>query len=362
MIDNESLPTDDVQNQGQSEAELLDAVMKNSPIMEEVGVPLPEEEVAEDDPVEPDEEVEDPASEEVVSEDDGEEVEESEEEDQGEDAAATQEPDIYTADDLDLEAKVAVKIDGEETEVSFGDLIKGYTTEQSLSKKGRELGEARKALDAEREEKFSQLEQMAQASVAMLSNTENAYAKQYHDLEAQIEKARANGDTYEMGELKDKRELSQKRYWAARNQRESMVKQVEEQRQKVQQDKFQQDIANFQEVIPDLIPDFDEKVATSIRDFAIEEGIDSALLDSVVDPAVVKFINDYRVLKQGVNAGKAKRKAAPTKKVPARKATPVKKKEQDREKMVKARAFKEDASVDDQMDFLRQHARRSLGN
>ena len=50
---------------------------------------------------------------------------------------------------------------------------------------------------------------MAQASVAMLSNTENAYAKQYHDFEAQIEKARANGDTYELGELKDKRAISE---------------------------------------------------------------------------------------------------------------------------------------------------------
>ena len=45
----------------------------------------------------------------------------------------------------------------EDTEVSFGDLVKGYSTEQSLSKKGRELGEARKALDAEKEEKLKRI-------------------------------------------------------------------------------------------------------------------------------------------------------------------------------------------------------------
>ena len=42
----------------------------------------------------------------------------------GEDDTSTQEPEIYTADDLDLDAQVAVKIDGEESAVSFGDLIK----------------------------------------------------------------------------------------------------------------------------------------------------------------------------------------------------------------------------------------------
>ena len=70
MIDNESLPaTDDVQDQGPSEQELLDAVMANSPFAEEAGlVPLPDEGEIDEDPVESDEE--DPESEEVVSEDD----------------------------------------------------------------------------------------------------------------------------------------------------------------------------------------------------------------------------------------------------------------------------------------------------
>ena len=148
MIDQETLPTsDDAQNQGPSEQELLDAVMANSPIMDEVGVPLPEEEEIAEDPEES--EVEDPEeSEEAVSEEE-EEVEESEEEDTDEDAAeaATQDADVFTADDLDLDAKVSVKIDGEEMEVSFGDLIKGYQTDAHLSKKGREFGEAQKQFE-----------------------------------------------------------------------------------------------------------------------------------------------------------------------------------------------------------------------
>lgn len=362
MIDNESLPPmDDIQDQGQTEQELLDAVMKNSPIMDEVDIPLPEEEVSEVDPVESDEEVEDPESEEVVSEETEEEVEESEEEEvEGDAAEAATEVDVYTADDLDLDAKLAVKIDGEELEVSFGDLIKGYTTEQSLSKKGRELGEARKALDEERAAKLGELESIVDASVSMIAQQENAFSKQYHAIEAQIEKARADGDTYEVNELKDRREQAQKNYWAARNRREQVVKEAEQQRMRQQEEAFNAEIANFQEVIPNLIPDFNEEVAMKIRDFAIENGIDEELLSSVTSPEIVKFIDDYRRLKQGVSKGVAKRKAAPVKKVPAKKAASPKKKAADKANMTKARAFREDASPEDHMAFLKQHASKSL--
>ena len=346
---------------GPTEQELLDAVMKNSPIMDEVAPPLPdEEEIVED----PDESVdEDPETEEAVSEEEEEveeEVEEAEDEDAG-DEPATQEADVFTAEDLDLDAQVVVKIDGEEQTVSFGDLLKGYQTDAHLSKKGRELSEAQKALDTEKEEKLAEVEALAGASNAILNNAEQAFSKQYHDLEAKIAKARADGDTYELGELKDKREQAQKSYWAARQRREQLTEHFSKQKQEQQQKVFEQQLHEFHEKIPEMIPDFDEKVASDIRDFAIAEGIDTTLLDSVVDPAVVKFIDDYRRLKSGVKKGVAKRKAVPAKKaVPTKKAPPARKKAADKAKMVKARAFKEDASQEDQMDFLRQYASKSL--
>ena len=359
MIDNESLPPqDDVQSQGPSEQDLLDAVMANSPIMEEAGVPLPVEEEIEEDPVESDEEVEDPESEEVVSEDD-EEVEAEEEEVESADDSSTQ-SEAYALDDLE-EFDVVVKIDGEETSVSIQDLVKGYTTEQSLSKKGRELGEARKALDEERAEKLGEIEAVSAATQQALLGPENAAAKRFHDFEAQIDKARANGDAYEVNELKDKREQAQKQYWQIRQRREQLIEQTAAATQKAKEEEFQQQLTHFQEVIPEMIPDFNEDTAMQIRDFAVEQGIAEDLLDSVVDPRIVKFIDDYRRLKQGVSKGAAKRKAAPTKKaLPAKKAKPAARKSADKEKMVKARAFKDGASSEDQMDFLRQYASKSL--
>ena len=364
MIDQETLPvSDDAQNQGPSEQELLDAVMANSPIMEEVGVPLPEEEEIAEDPEES--EVEDPEeSEEAVSEEE-EEVEESEEEDTDEDAAeaATQDADVFTADDLDLDAKVAVKIDGEEMEVSFGDLIKGYQTDAHLSKKGREFGEAQKQFEEERNAQLAEVQQLADANIAMLGAAEQGKAKEYGEIEKQIEKARADGDTYEVNELKDKREQIQKEYWNARRQREGLVKAVNEQKQKVAEEQWQKDMQAFSEKIPELIPDFDEKMATDIRDFALEQGLSSEVLDSILDPHVVWMLNDYRQLKQGVQKGAAKRKAVPAKKaVPTKKAKPATKKAEDAAKMRKARAFREDATKDDHDAWLRDFASKSLSN
>ena len=359
---NESLPiSDDVHatdNNGQTEQDLLDAVLRNTEFLQDE--PLPVKEVPEVDPVESEE---DPESEEAVSEEVEEEVEEHEEEEVEGDAAeeAATESDIFSTDDLDLDAKVAVKIDGADTEVSFGDLIKGYSTEQSLSKKGRELGEARKALDEERAEKLGELDNIAAASNALLLTSEQALAKQYSDLEAQIDKARKEDDSFTLGELKDKREQVQKEYWGQRNKREQLQAAVVKQKQEQEAKVWQEQINHFHQEIPNLIPDFDEKIAENIRAFAIDEGINPDILNQITDPKIVKFVDDYRRLKTGVNKGVAKRKAIPTKKaVPTKKAKSPSTKAQNAEKMVKARAFKENASADDQMAFLRQHASRTL--
>ena len=361
-IDNESLPNDDVRDDGPTEQELLDAVMANSPIMEEVAPPPPEEEEIVEDPAEPEESEEDETAEEEVVSEDEEEVEETEEGEEVEEDDQTDLPETtaYDLDELD-DFSVKVKIDGEEQEVAIADLVKGYSTDASLSKKGRELGDARKALEEERETMLSEVQQLGEASAALISQAEQGFAKQYHELEAQIEKARADGDTYEVNELKDKREQVQQKYRGARRQREGLMQAVAEQRQKVENEQWQKQLEHFNEHIEEFVPGFDEKMAEDIRTFAIDEGVPAELLDQVTSPAVVKFVNEFRMLKQGVTKGKAKRKAVPAKKaVPTKKPTPAKKKAADKEKMIKARAFKEDASEEDQMDFLRQIASKSL--
>jgi hypothetical protein len=303
---------------------------------------------------------EDPETEEAETEEVEEEVETEEEEATDEDDTSTQESEVYSTEDLDLDAKVAIKIDGKETEVSFSDLIKGYSTEQHLSNEGRKLGDARKQLDEEYEKKFKEINDLGQASSTLLYREEQALAKEYHDIEAQIDEARKDGDTYQVSELKDKREQSQKNYWNARNSREQLVKQVQTQVQEQSTKEWNEQLEHFNKTIPTMIPDFNEKTATAIREFAIAEGINPDILDRITDPVIVKFVNDYRRLKNGVTKGSAKRKATVVKKAPVRKAKTKSQKEVDQEVKIRQRAFAEDSSNDDQMAFLRGLANKSL--
>jgi len=358
----DSTPMDDsTATDSRTEEQLLADIVRNSEFTENEES-LTTEQVPE---LDTEEAEEDPESEESETEEVEDEVEAEEEETEGEDddqESSTEEPEVYTTDDLDLDAKVAVKIDGKETTVSFSDLIKGYSTEQSLSNKGRELGDARKQLEDEYNNKFKEINDIGMASANVLYQEEQRYSKEYHDLESKIDTARKDGDSYQVQELKDQREQVQKQYWESRKNRENIVKGVQANVEQQNQKAWQEQLENFSKAIPTMIPDFNEKTAKAIREFAISEGISEELLDTVVDPKIVKFVDDYRRLKQGVSKGTAKRKVVATKKAPLKKAKTKSQKEIDQADLIRNRAFDPESSEEDQMAFLRGYAQNSLGN
>ena len=356
----DSTPRDDsVATGGQTEEKLLADIISNSQFVKNEES-LPTEQVPKLDPEESD--TQDPESEEAESEEVEEETNEEEVEATEEDAAeeAATQPEVFTTDDLDLDAKVSVKIDGKDTEVSFNDLIKGYSTEQSLSKKGRELGDQRKNLEEEYNKRIEEVRQLGSASAAVLYSEEQALSKKYHDLEAQIDEARKENDTYKMGELKDEREQAQQAYWKARNQRESVVKNIQTNNQKQMKENWDKQIKHFNDSINGLIPDYNESTATSIREFAISEGMKPEVIDMITDPAIVKFVDDFRRLKQGVTKGTAKRKAVPAKRIPTRKAKSVNEKKNQKAADLRTRALRSNSSKSDQDAFLKTLAERSL--
>ena len=212
-------PRDDsVATDGRTEEQLLADIVKSSEFVPNEEQSLPVEQVPEVDPDESEQQdpkESDESANEEIEEGANEEVVESEGED-ADDQSATQDSELFTPEDLDLEAKVSLKIDGQDTEVSFNDLIKGYSTEQSLSKKGRELGDARKNFEEDYNNKLAEVQSMSTASVAVLYKSEQEHAKEFHDLEKKIDEARKDGNSYDLTDLKDKREQKQKEYWEAR--------------------------------------------------------------------------------------------------------------------------------------------------
>ena len=283
---------DSVATDSRTEDQMLADIVRNSAFTEGEES-LPSEQTPEadtDETIEEDPEIEESEEEEVE-----EEVETEDEETEAEDddnESSTEEADVYSQDELDLDAQVVVKIDGKDQSVSFSDLIKGYSTEQSLSNKGRELGDARKKLEEEYQTKVKEINDIGMASSNILYQEEQKLSKEYHDLESQIDKARTEGDTFEMNELKDKREQIQKQYWTARNGRENIVKNMQTKIQEQNEKNWNEQLKNFNDVIPTLIPNFNEKTAKSIREFAIAEGITENFIDTIVDPQIVKFVDD----------------------------------------------------------------------
>jgi hypothetical protein len=356
----------DVNLNDRTEDDILADILAASDFTDDVPQPesLPDEMEDESDPDES--ESEDPMDEdesaEDVEDDDEESEEDVEDDDDASDEDATEAVQALEEDEVDWDVHVPVTVDGETTMLSLAELRKGYATEQHLSKKGRELGEARKEIEAEREERLGQLMSLTEAVNGMLSNSEQSLAQSYHEIDSRIKQARESGDTYELAELKDQREQAQQAYWDARNTRETIVTQAVQQKQAAEQQEWNQKVESFFTDIVEVIPGYDEKYAEGLRDFGSELGLTDDFMATVADVSIVKALDDYRKLKNGVKTGAKKRAKASIKKAPNKKAKPASQKKKEVDNMVKARAFREDASSDDQMAFLRDYANKSLSN
>lgn len=357
----ESEGRDDSVNSAELEAKLLGDILKRSPAAELIGTAsdesLPQEDDAVPTPEDAENEEESAESADAENDLDESESEESEEEQASEEDEqdSTQDADLPTEEDIDWEYKVPVTIDGKTEYLTLEEIRKGYATDKHLSQKGREIGEQRKALEEERSQKLKELVDLGTLFYTELTSEEKKLESEYADIDAQIKKAKEDGDTYTARELKDKKEEIQEKYWSIRNKREEnlakVAKQFEEQENKQKETYLQE----FVEKIPTYIPDWNEKTATSIREFAIQEGIPEGLLENVYSPEVVKFINDYRVLKQSVSKGQAKRKDVPTKKsVPVKKGASQAARKEQEVKGVRNKVFSGQATNQDQLDFLKQ--------
>ena len=330
-----------------TEDQMLGDILRNSEFTKDLqpeaeDVPAPEETLEDDDQVSPVDELESdiPSEEEVPVEDD------------------TSTPsEAYELSDLD-NFSINVKINGETIPVSIEELVKGYATDQSLSQKGRELGDARKQLETEREEKIAEIDNVLGAASDILLKSEGKLATEYHSFEDQIKEARENNDTYLVQELKDKKEVAQEKYWQARKEREALVETATKQKTEIEQHQFQERMQTFGKEIVNHIPDWSEEVATDIRDFVLSEGIPEAYLPQMADVNIIKFIDKYRRMERNRSVGAVKREKASPKAPPTRKQPPQAVKDQKAQAANRERVFSGEASADEQSAFLKNLAAR----
>lgn len=278
----------------------------------------------------------------------------ADDDDVGDDDDSTEDDDEESGD-IDWTFKVPVKIDGEESEVDLGELVKGYQTSQHLSKKGRELANERKEFEAKRDEEMKQVTETAKLLQAQSQFQEHQLAEQYKELDAEIKAAKKDGDNYKANELKEQLEEVQQEYWKARKTREKIAEAVKKQETKEAEERFAAQVQKFQEEIGDYVPDFNEAKATELREFAISKGIPEEVLGTLADARIIGALNEFMELSKKVSKGSAKRKAAPKRQpTSTKKAKPTAEKKQAKRKETSKRiqsgsATEEDfeASLDD---------------
>lgn len=282
-----------------------------------------EEDQADEDAEEVDEDKGDDAEETDESEDDEEstqddEEEESEEDDDGE---------------IDMDFMVPVKVDGEEFEVSMEELVKGYQTNQSQTKKGQELAEQAKELKSLQEQSIL-FEDINKELLGKQDERDLALLQSRKEIMDKVAAGEfVEGVDEDLATLKYQYDSLKDEYGKRKAERDGILNKMKEARKEQAQKSYTERVENFQKEIGNHVPDWDEKIAEANYAFAVEQGIPEAIVANITDPTIAKFVDDYRRLKTSASKGAVKRKKVPMKKVPAKKPVPnkVKKKTKSQE-------------------------------
>jgi hypothetical protein len=345
---------------GEAALPSLDAVLAQSPMMKIIKGMSQESLPAQDEEVDPTQvaDEEEPEAEAATDDTASEEAEQSEEE--GEEAGddeSTAAAALPSEEEVEWAFKIPVKIDGKVQHVSLADLRKGYATDQHLSQKGREIGELKKAAETERAEKLASVIQLADVLNQELSAEEAAIAAQFNTVKADYDKAKKAGDTYAARDARERMEELREEFAGKKQVREKKLAAVAGAYQQRIQDEQVQLIAKYQKEAPALITGYTDEVALKCREFAIKEGLPEGLLEQIYDARVVKFINDYRQVKEAIDKGSVKRKAvvnAPTKAVPIRKGQPPQVVASKNQQIQRTKVLSGKGDANDELAFLKR--------
>lgn len=250
------------------------------------------------------------------------ELEEETDEHENELSEEEEQPEVYS-----------VRVNGEDVEVTFDELTKGYSRESDYRRKTQDVAEQRKTVEKQIQE--------AQAQFQRSQQLEQQYAELLPQLAQQLQ-ADVQGDinweeAYQADPIEAmKLERQHKAQQEAKATKLQAI-QAEQQRlmqssQQSQQAQYQQHLAEQAQLLPELIPAWsDEKVKADevalMRKWAVDSGRVSAdQINRISDAGHVALLRDAWKFSVGEQRVNAKRKATTSKKGravrPGSKATP----------------------------------------
>jgi hypothetical protein len=223
-----------------------------------------------------DESLEEEQPDEDGEEEEGEEPDDLEESDEAEEAEEPEETTLYT-----------VKVNGEDTEVTEDELIRGYSRQSDYTKKTQELAEERRSMDAAKvqyDSELSQLQQERQQYVEALTHviqSSMAGLEQYGDVDWATLKEEdpiqyiTKRDEYR--EIQERTRENQHRMQLAQQQQNAEM-------QEVQKRVLQEEHGKLVAALPEWgEPASQKKLATEVRSYAIEQGYSPEEIGGLVD-------------------------------------------------------------------------------
>ena len=230
----------------------------------------------------------DPAKEEKSEEVEGEADDDVEDEDESE-------PQRYT-----------VKVDGKEVDVTLDELQSGYIKQSDYTKKTSELAEQRRAMVQE-----------AQA----IQQERNQYAQALGQMQSEAEKQLGEYKQVDWDQL---REQDPMLFMQRRDEMRDLEKSIEDghkqqqhlavQAQQYQVHKFNADVEHGRDKLLAVMPDWDDKVSKSVREFGLNEGFSSEELSGITDHrsmAVLRKAMMYDAIQKAQPAKKKVRSDTP---------------------------------------------------
>lgn len=226
---------------------------------------------------------EEPEDEAVEPAEDDEDSEEDPQEDSEEEAETEEE----TEDDetpkkvLDDEALVKVKVDGEELEVSVKDLKRLYGQEAALTRKSQEAAAKRKEADAT----------AMKASAALQKMYEKAAAKwePYSKVDYLVAQKQLDADAF--AALRAEAQAAYEDFRFISEEADSFVKETQAQQQQSLQEAAKEAVKELRTAIPNWSP----ALYDQIREYAISTGMDSTVVNNLVDPVAIQLIHKARL-------------------------------------------------------------------
>ena len=205
------------------------------------------------------------------------------------------EPQLYT-----------VKVDGKEVEITLDELQSGYLKHSDYSKKTEELAGQRKSMLQQAQAVQQERNQYAQA----LGQMQSEAGKQLNEYK-QIDwnQLREEDPMLFMQRRDEQRELEKSIEDSQRQQHH-----IAAQSQQYQTHKFNADVETGRDHLLAIMPDWDDKVSKSVRDFGLNEGFSSNELSGITDHrsmAVLRKAMMYDAIQKAQPAKKRVRAATP---------------------------------------------------